>query len=383
MHGAFDLVVVGLGLIGAATVRHATAMGARVVGIGTDEPEDWTTHPGPFASHYDSGRITRLLDGSTVWAELAKRSIEEYPTIARDSGTEFHRAAGVLWAADRGGLDNLHSVGEIFGIDTQVRPFADQRVGAISLDPRADTIIERGPAGFIDARAMLKAQKQVARSDGATLMSEEVLDMRVGALTEVRTSEETVHAPAVVVAAGAYSGSLLPGVPAVPTTEAVVLGEVSPEVAAELDGMPCVIHQQDPDGHVDVYLIPPVRYPDGRWYLKLGAETAHDVPLHGPGEIGSWMASAADERREELIGLLTGMVPGVEFTRFVVKPCVYTRTPSGLPIVDHVNPRVVVATGGNGRAAKSADALGSLAARLALTGDWDDPLPSTVFELPV
>ena len=133
-----------------------------------------------------------------------------------------------------------------------------------------------------------------------------------------------------------------------------------------------------------MYAVPPVRYPDGRWYLKLGAETERDHIVDDDESVRRWMAGEESEsRRRPLIEKLTGMLPGVEFLSFAVKPCIYARTPTLLPFVDHLGPRVVVAAGGNGRAAKSADAIGSLAARLALSGDWDDPLPSAVFALPV
>ena len=49
-----------------------------------------------------------------------------------------------------------------------------------------------------------------------------------------------------------------------------------------------------------------------------------------------------------------------------------TDTPSGLPTVDHLAPGLVVAAGGNGYAAKSADAIGALAASLLLAGEWTD-----------
>jgi len=54
--------VVGLGLVGSAALRYLSAAGHRCVGIGPPEPVDWSRHDGVFASHYDSGRITRRLD---------------------------------------------------------------------------------------------------------------------------------------------------------------------------------------------------------------------------------------------------------------------------------------------------------------------------------
>jgi sarcosine oxidase len=355
-----------------------------VVGIGTSEPEDWSRHDGPFASHYDAGRITRILDASPIWAELARRSIAEYPTIADGSGIDFHHPVGVLWSAQPSGLDELQPVAGTHGIEMQLLPAADRATPHVALDPANDTVMEPDPAGYIDPRAMVGAQQRMARLQGAELIDEQVLDVTGGSIANVRTESSSIRARTVVVAAGAYSGSLLEGPPIIPIAEAVVLGEVTEAAAHRMQDMPCLIHQNDPSGQVDVYLIPPVRYPDGRWYIKLGAETALDQPLRTEDDVRRWMAGADVVSHERhLVDLLTGLVPNAQFRGFDVKPCFYARTPSRLPYVDHLNPSVVVAAGGNGRAAKSADAIGSLAARLALTGDWDDPLPSTAFELPI
>ena len=54
------------------------------------------------------------------------------------------------------------------------------------------------------------------------------------------------------------------------------------------------------------------------------------------------------------------------------RPCIYTRTRSGLPIVDELEPGLVVVTGGNGRMAKSADAVAALAVALVIEGAWGD-----------
>ncbi|HEY4610397.1 MAG TPA: hypothetical protein VIH06_14370, partial [Ilumatobacteraceae bacterium] len=96
----YDVAVVGLGLVGAAALRYLSAAdsGSRCVGIGPAEPGDWANHAGVFASHYDSGRITRKLDRRREWAILACRAIEAYPGIEAASGISFHTPAGVLFA---------------------------------------------------------------------------------------------------------------------------------------------------------------------------------------------------------------------------------------------------------------------------------------------
>ena len=58
---------------------------------------------------------------------------------------------------------------------------------------------------------------------------------------------------------------------------------------------------------------------------------------------------------------------------WATKPCLITETPSDLPYVEHLAPGLVIAAGGNGYAAKSANAIGALAADLLTSGRWSDP----------
>jgi sarcosine oxidase len=64
--------------------------------IGPDEPADRWTHQGVFASHYDEGRITRILDADRIWALLAQRSIARYREIEARSGIPFYHEVGHL-----------------------------------------------------------------------------------------------------------------------------------------------------------------------------------------------------------------------------------------------------------------------------------------------
>ena len=74
----YDVLVVGRGLIGSAAARHLAKNGANVALIGPGEPADHSTHTGVFGSHYDSGRIVRILDPIPYYAKIAKRSIHRY-----------------------------------------------------------------------------------------------------------------------------------------------------------------------------------------------------------------------------------------------------------------------------------------------------------------
>ena len=56
----------------------------------------------------------------------------------------------------------------------------------------------------------------------------------------------------------------------------------------------------------------------------------------------------------------------------MTKPCLIPDTPTKLPYLEIVEPGLVMAVGGNGYAAKSADAIGALAAGLVRNGEWTD-----------
>src|SRR5215207_8952651 len=62
MQQTFDIGVIGNGMMGAAATRYLSTTGQHIVAIGPGEPEDWQSHQGVFASHYDQGRITRIID---------------------------------------------------------------------------------------------------------------------------------------------------------------------------------------------------------------------------------------------------------------------------------------------------------------------------------
>jgi sarcosine oxidase len=409
-----DVVVVGLGLIGSGAVRHLAAEGAQVVGIGPGEPDDWSTHPGPFASHYDSGRITRMLDARFEWAELAVRAIGEYPVIAAESGIAFHHGVGAVFASrDPAFLDAIDSVGRRVGADHrivvgptdgpsgepsggpagaagpeggdgEVVVFDDGRItlaeGRLALPAGCGVVAEPPPAGFIDPRRMLRAQLAAATSRGALVVDDEVVAVEpAGPGWRVTTAGGTVaSAPLVLLATGAHTDEVGPAAgrfAGAVRPETVVLASLDRDEAERLAGIPSAIAQLHGTSFADLYQVPPTEYPDGSVRLKLGATLREWAPLGTGAQRRAWMSGDAHERHlAELRGLVEDLVPGIRAEAWATKPCMITDTASGLPTVAHLAHGLVVAAGGNGYAAKSADAIGALGASLLLAGFWTDPV---------
>jgi len=366
-----------MGLVGAAALRHLSASGRQCVGIGPTEPLDWSTHTGVFASHYDSGRITRRLDKRREWAVLAARAIDAYPDIETRSGARFHHPVGVVMAdvsAER--LSAVVDVGHALGVDFHTyqpgEAFEDDRIAV----PAGSTVLrEPSPGGFIDPRRMLAAQLAVSLQHGAAVINEQVTAIEQSADGwSVRTVDGSlVEAAHVVIAAGPHADEVV-GLPRTPlidvVAETVVMARVSTEEHLRLAGLPSIII----DGAEDhLYIVPPTEYPDGHVYVKLGA-TRHDRWILTADERREWMTGtfhAAD--LDWLHGLLVGALPGLHAEGWSTKPCLIPDTPTKLPYLELVEPGLVMAVGSNGYAAKSADAIGALAAGLVVNGHWTDP----------
>jgi sarcosine oxidase len=380
-----DVAVVGLGLIGSGALHHLAAIGVDAVGIGPAEPVDLGSHEGAFASHYDSGRITRHLDARREWAVLAGRSIAGYRDLEAASGIGFHRPAGVVMAEhDRDRIAAILTNAAAMGVPVTV--VADgappPHAGLLAFPTGSTLICEPGPAGHVDPRRMLAANLMVAVGDGARVLDAEVRSLeRVDGGWALRSAGgPTIVAGKVLVAAGPHADEVLAGAidpdraPKLEVRgEAVVLATLDDDEQERLRAMPSVLARIDHPTYEDLYVVPPTTYPDGSVRLKLGATRRTHLQLPTPEAKRTWMRGTAHrEELDDLRALLEGLVPGLLAEAWETKPCLITETPSDLPYVTHLAPDLVVAAGGNGYAAKSANAIGGLAADLVVQGRWPD-----------
>jgi sarcosine oxidase len=120
-------------------------------------------------------------------------------------------------------------------------------------------------------------------------------------------------------------------------------------------------------------LVPPLPFPDGKIYLKMGCDTASDQILPDLAAMQAWMRHGdADTHKQAMAAALQSIIPGLQLGSVRAGRCLVTYTPHTKPYVDQVAERVFVATGGNGSSAKCSDTLGWLAAQLVLGQPWDE-----------
>ena len=59
--------------------------------------------------------------------------------------------------------------------------------------------------------------------------------------------------------------------------------------------MPCITRTISRPRLADLYVLPPIRYPDGRAYLKFGANTMTDRWLSDPAAVRAWYDHGGDD----------------------------------------------------------------------------------------
>ena len=128
--------------------------------------------------------------------------------------------------------------------------------------------------------------------------------------------------------------------------------------------MPSLIYQ-DPERDHYIYLLPPIRYPDGSWRIKIGGENMDNL-VHNPEEARAWMQGlGSKEVAADLEAVLRTLMPDLRIAGSSTEACILAHTDNDQPFLERVTPWLTMATGCCGAGAKCADELGRLAARLA------------------
>jgi sarcosine oxidase len=387
----FKYIIIGRGMMGAAAARHLTQWTDGVALIGPDEPADAKNHPGVFGSHYDEARITRTIDSNPVWARLANRSIARYGEIERDSGIRFYHGVGCLMvgpdpATGHTYINGILKAAGTLGVETTSMDDTSlaEHFPYFGFEPACHGVFEAANAGYVNPRALVSAQSLLAERQGARRIAETVVSVREeGGLAVVLTAEgKTYRAEKALVAAGGFS--IAENLMARPVDMAVyartvTFFEIPDEELPQFAGMPSLIYEPR-DSRNHIYMLPPVRYPDGKTYLKIGGDP-DDILLTRDEDMRAWFRSGGrDSVRDHHAGIIETLVPGIDATRISTGACVVSKTPSGYPAIGYTeSPAVAVLTGGCGAAAKSSDEIGRLGAELLHRGRIEDEVYGVSF----
>ena len=384
-----EFIVIGRGLMGSAAARHLTNQGASVALIGPSEPQNLKTHDGVYSSHYDSGRIVRILDPLPLSCETSKASIQRFKPLEKETGIDFYSEVGFLAASNNDEyLSQVDSQAETFypGAERLSNQNLKERFPFFNFPSDIKGILQATGAGWIDPRKQIAAQNKALELNGGVIVNELALSVeKTSTHITVKTETAAISGKKCIFATGAFAniGSTIPkqleyGV--VPHT--TVRAEVTTDQLKKLKGMPCMSYRLGDEANKFLYFLPPIEYPDGRHYVKighaLGDEMSNDEQL-----IKDWFKSKGDATKIPwLTDALQKLLSSVKLGEIRTEPCITTTSPTGAIYIDQFeDERMYALHSGGGYCAKSADELGFIMAEFALKNTFPSPYNKGDFQL--
>ncbi|MET0312372.1 MAG: N-methyl-L-tryptophan oxidase [Burkholderiaceae bacterium] len=212
-----DVIVIGLGALGAATFHQLAARGVRVLGIDQFSP------PHKLGSSHGESRITRLAIGEgEAYVPLVRRSHALWRELESTSGEEIFTQTGGLIMAPKDRLAAHHGKTDFVRRTIEVarrHGVAHEVLGAPDVAARwpqfglvGDELAYYEPeAGFLRPEAAIAAQLAAGRAAGGhTRLDEAVLSLETTASgVSVTTTRGRYTAARTVVAAGAWLPAFL------------------------------------------------------------------------------------------------------------------------------------------------------------------------------
>lgn len=217
MDRSADVVVVGLGAMGAATLLQLAKMGVTAIGVDRFAP------PHDFGSSHGETRITRqgVGEGAT-YVPFVLKSHEIWRELEQETGETLLVECGALVMAPAGSTNSHHgrpdfvgrsiSGAKSFGVAHEELSASDVRARFPQFAAPDDVRAYYEPGGgYVIPEACIAAQLRLAQRLGARIVLGETVGAirQVGDGVEVAASGGTIRAARAVVTAGGWMGPLL------------------------------------------------------------------------------------------------------------------------------------------------------------------------------
>ncbi len=370
----YDVIVVGLGAMGAAALYQASKRGATVLGIDRFEP------PHTLGSSHGDTRITRSAIGEgEFYLPFVRRSDEIWRELEAISGRAlFHRSGGLIIAPPSSSA-TFHGEGDFVtasarvagrhGIKHEVIDAEEIRLRHPLLKPREiDRAYYEPGAGVLRPERCIVTQLDLARGAGASIRKgEKVTGYDAGAHSVTVTSERgSYRADKLILSAGAWMADLVPEAyrPGLRVCRQVIYWFEAEDMRAfRPEVFPWVIWIGD--ALADFWSVFPAPR-DGVDGVKLVTEQYH-TSTH-PDSVSRDVT--AEEADDMYYRLTQPRIDGLRNSLIRAETCLYTVTPDEHFVIDFHpdSERVAVASPCSGHGFKHSAAIGETLAQMALDG---------------
>jgi sarcosine oxidase len=356
----YDAIVVGLGAMGSAVAFEVARRGKRVLGIDRFEP------PHTMGSTHGKSRIIReAYFEDPAYVPLVARAFEKWGEIESLSGRRiFERTGGLMLGPPDGRLvSGALASAKAHRLQHEVLDAQQVMKRVPGLRAMADMIgVVEPRAGVLQPEVAITACLELARKYGAAIVNNERVvswEARDGGV-RVTTEQRTYQCERLVIAAGAWTSALVPGLGVKLSVERQVQHWFQPAAPMRTPIIMC-------------------EYAPGRfWYSIPDRGEGIKVAIHHEGSTVDPETVDRTVGAEEVAyvrALLATYMPAADGPLIESSVCLYTNTPDERFLVGShpAHPTVEIVSACSGHGFKFASAIGEIVAERVTSGSGRQP----------
>ncbi|NXJ90067.1 SOX oxidase, partial [Corythaixoides concolor] len=357
----YDAIVIGAGIQGSFAAYHLAQRHRDTLLL------EQFLLPHSRGSSHGQSRITRSAYPQAHYARMMPDSFRLWQRLEAEAGTSLYRRTGLVVLGPAGDpqlescRQNLEAA-EVLDATALARCFPGLQLHT------GEVAVWDSTGGVLFADRALRAVQDVFRRHGGTLRDgEKVLHIEPGAVLTVTTTAGVYRAPRLIIAAGAWTGSIVAPLglrlPLQPLRiDVCYWREKEPETPGVGRTSPCFITRGLSRAPHGIYGLPALEYPG------LVKVCCHHGSPTDPEERDQVEPGAPRSTIALLSSFVSHYLPRLEPRPAVVETCLYTNTPDGDFILDR-HPKfsnIIIGAGFSGHGFKLAPVVGKVLCELSL-----------------
>lgn len=365
MDEIYDVVVIGCGSMGSATIYELSKLNLKVLAI------DQFSSPHEKGSHTGESRIIRQsYFEHPNYVPLLQRSYQLWDDLERNSNQALFTKCGLSYFGKEGNLllQGVRSSAEKYKIELIQNQDASTKISSTINMASIEDVIFEPQAGYVEPEKCISAFKKLATNNGAKIIE----NCKVNNITsksnvqQIECSNVTFFSKRVIVTAGAYVNSLLQiqNLDLKVTQQSMVWMKPKSTEMFESQNFPCwfVANEESDGAFYGFPIVPNSIYPNTvkiAYHYPATAIQPHEIKP----EINK-------EDLKEMKQFIDQYFPEAFEEMVDSKNCLYTVSKDEHFIIDFLpdNPSILFATGFSGHGFKFVPVIGEILSQLSING---------------
>ena len=370
----YDVIAIGVGSMGAAACWWLARNNYKVLGLEQfDIPHGQGSHAG------QSRIIRRAYFEHSDYVPLLERAYHNWKELEAITSSQVYYKTGLVYfgSPDAKLIKGTRQAAQQYDIPLDVLTHDEAGIRYPQINcPDHYQILFEPDAGFVTPEKAIALFTSDAIHHHADIRArEKVLEWKKeNSVITVITNRNVYRADRLIISAGAWSGKIIPSLPAALKVTKQIVGWMNPGKwnDFELGNFPCWFLRDDDGNMFYGFPILPAKDFGGPVGLKLALHKIGDEvdPDHVDRNI-----QQADE--DILRNMLRKYIPDAAGNTLTLKSCLYTNSEDEDFIIDHLpgyDGMVTIAAGFSGHGFKFVSVIGEILADLAIKGKTDLPI---------